>query len=913
MRAHNDDDKRRAGQNRDERPKPRPRARKRTAEQTPRTAPKARKASAARNQTSGSSSKREPKTRSRGDQRRSGTAAHPRARSAPKRTPVRGRSASADRRAPARKRPTTRRRRILKLVGIVTLVLALGLALAGGLVYASITRNLPDPEGKAAGRDQTSVVYDRNGEELAKLFADQNRTDRPLAEIPEELRNAVIATEDSRFFDHSGVDPIGIARALWIDIRTRSVAQGGSTITQQYVKNAFVTPERTLTRKISEAVLAYRIEKSYSKERILELYLNTIYFGHGAYGVESAAQAYFGKSVTDLNLAESAMIAGVIKSPGRYSPYLDPEEAANRRATVLRQMADHGMITEAQRAEATEAELALAGLGNGDTIAPYFMEYIKAQLIDEFGADAVFRGGISVTTTLDLKMQRAAEAAVAGALDREDDPSAALVALDPATGEVLAMVGGRDFAAQQYNVAVQGQGRQPGSAFKPFVLVTALQEAVTAEDTFEAGASEFNLPNGQTWKVTGAGGGRSGPMRLREAMEKSVNSVFARLILDIGPSNVVDTANTMGITNEITPVPAIALGGHEQGVTPLDMASAYGTLAASGSHAEPYSIVSVTSAAGETLLENAPQLSEVLEPAVAYLTTDVLRGVISRGTGTAAQIDRPAAGKTGTTQKYRDAWFVGYTPDLVAAVWVGYPEAQREMNDVHGRAVTGGSFPAEIWAAFMRGALEGRQAVDFQRPQGLENLSVCRESGELSTRWCTDTFQGLFLTSAKPEPCSIHTGPVSVALPELIGMTKERAIAELTALGVQVAVTEEEIRGISAGIVARQDPATGTEVEVGSTVRIVVSTGVRAPSPPTASFTVSPAEALIDQLVTFDAAASGSEGTIVLYLWEFGDETEAEGVKVTHSFVEPGTYSVVLWVTDSNDQTSSVTRQVIVR
>jgi penicillin-binding protein 1A len=802
---------------------------------------------------------------------------------------------------------------VLKLAGISILVLLLAAAVTAGAVYASIIRDLPDPEGKAKGRDQTSVVYDRNGEELAKLFADQNRTDRPLSEIPEELRNGVIATEDSRFYDHKGVDPIGIARALWVDIRTRSTAQGGSTITQQYVKNAFITPEQTLKRKLSEAVLAYRIEKSYSKDRIFELYLNTIYFGHGAYGVEAAAQAYFGKSVTDLNLAESAMIAGVIKSPGRYSPYLDPEEAANRRATVLRQMNDQEMITDAQRAEATEAELVLAGLGNGDAIAPYFMEYVKAQLIDEFGAEAVFRGGISVTTTLDLKMQRAAEAAIAGALDREDDPSAALVALDPKTGEVLAMVGGRDFATQQFNVAVQGQGRQPGSAFKPFVLVTALQEGVTVENTFEAGASEFTLPNGQTWKVTGASGGRTGPMRLREAMEKSVNAVFAKLILDVGPSDVVAIANAMGIKSQITPVPAIALGGHEQGVTPLEMASAFGTLAAAGSHAEPFSIRSVTSADGDNLLETEPEVAEVLDPAVAYLTTDVLRGVISRGTGTAAGIGRPAAGKTGTTQKYRDAWFVGYTPDLVAAVWVGYPEEQREMNDVHGRRVTGGSFPAEIWAAFMKGALEGREASDFQRPQGLENTSVCRESGELATEWCTDTFQGLFLTAFRPESCSIHTGPETVPLPELIGMTKERAIAELASLGLEVALTEEEIRGISAGIVARQDPSSGTEVEVGSTVRIVVSTGVRIPPPPSASFTISPGEPLVDQLVTFDASASTTEGTILLYLWEFGDGTEAEGVKVTHAYVEPGTYDVVLWVTDSNDQTSSVSKQLIVR
>ena len=781
------------------------------------------------------------------------------------------------------------------------------------MVYASIARDLPDPEGKAKGRDQTSVVYDRNGEVLAKLFADQNRTDRQLAEIPQTLRDAVIATEDARFYDHSGVDPIGIARALWVDIRTRSTAQGGSTITQQYVKNAFITPEQTLRRKLSEALLAYRIEKNMDKDRILELYLNTIYFGHGAYGVEAASQAYFGKGVTELDLAESAMIAGVIKSPGRFSPYLDPEAAAQRRRTVLQQMADQAMITEAERTAAGDSELALAGLGSDDALAPYFMEYVKSQLVDQFGAEAVFRGGITVRTTLDLRMQRAAERAIAEALYEPDDPSAALVALDPKTGEILAMVGGRDFASQQFNVAVQGQGRQPGSSFKPFVLVTALQEGVTVESMFESGASEFALANGQTWKVTGASGGRTGPMRLREATERSVNSVFARLILDIGPSDVVDTAHAMGIQSEITPVPAIALGGHEQGVTPLEMASAYGTLAAAGTRAEPFSITSVTDADGEVLLESAPSPTEVLDPAVAYLTTDVLRGVVSRGTATAANIGRPAAGKTGTTQKYRDAWFVGYTPDLVAAVWVGYPEAQTEMTDVHGRRVTGGSFPAEIWATFMRAALEGAEATDFVRPQGLKNASVCAESGELATEWCTETSQGLFLADSLPPSCTIHTGPETVQLPELIGKTKERAIAEITELGLQAEVSEEEIRGISAGIVARQDPESRTEVEVGSTVRITVSTGVRLPPPPDAVFSIAPEEGLIDQPVTFDASESTASGAILLYLWEFGDGSEAEGATVTHTYAGPGTYDVVLGVTDDTDQTSSATRQVIVR
>ncbi|MDY0087779.1 MAG: PBP1A family penicillin-binding protein [Coriobacteriia bacterium] len=871
--------------------------------------------------TSGDVPNQRPKPKPRPRRGASGTSRqHPprAARSKPSRrrpatSTQRTRQGSSSRRVSARPARVTRRRRARRFALISLVTAAVALVVVGIGAYASIVRNLPDPEGNAKGRDQTSVIYDRNGKELAKLFAEQNRTDRPLAEIPESLRKAVVATEDRRFYEHQGVDPLGIARALWTDVRMRSTQQGGSTITQQYVKNAFVTPERTLSRKVSEAILAYRIEKNTSKDRILELYLNTIYFGHGAYGVEAAAHAYFGKDVTELDLAESAMIAGVIKSPGRYSPYLDPQAATDRRATVLRQMADQGMISEEDRTQAAEAEFALAGLESDDAVAPYFIEYIKAQLADDFGADTVFRGGIGVNTTLDLSMQRAAEDAIAGVLDREDDPSAALIAIDPRTGEILAMVGGRDFATQQFNVAVQGQGRQPGSSFKPFVFVTALQEGVTAEQTFDCGPAALSLPNGQTWKVTGASGGRTGPMRLREAMEKSVNSVFARLILDVGPPDVVETAHAMGIMGEITPVPAIALGGHEQGVTPLEMASAYGTLAAGGDHAKPFSITSVKSSEGEVLQETSASVTRVLDPAVAYLTTDVLRGVISRGTGTSADIGRPAAGKTGTTQKYRDAWFVGYTPDLVTAVWVGYPEGQREMTDVHGKKVTGGSFPAEIWATFMRAALADRPSTDFKRPAGLVNTSVCRESGGRSTQWCENTFQGLFLSDNQPSDCPIHTGPKSVTLPELVGLTKERALAQLAETGLKASVAEEEVAGVAVGIVARQDPAPGTVADVGSTVHITVSTGVKPPPPPTASFSVTPAEPAIDQIITFDGASSKGQGGISLYLWEFGDGSEAEGVKVTHTFTAPGTYNVVLWVTDANDQTSSAVRQVLVR
>lgn len=786
------------------------------------------------------------------------------------------------------------------------------MVVAGGL-YAWAAADMPEPGTAPKGRDQTTVLLDRNGEEIAKLYAEQNRTDKRLDQIPIALRQAVIATEDERFYQHKGVDPWSIGRALVTDVLSGEVQQGGSTITQQYVKNAFVTPERTLKRKIMEALLAYRLEKDYSKDQILELYLNTIYFGHGAYGIESAAQTYFGNHVGDVTLAECAMLAGVIKSPGRYSPYLDPDAAKERRSVVLQQMVRQGYITEEQRAVADAEEFALAGLkASGSAVAPYFVEYVKSQLTEEFGSEVVFRGGLNVQTTLDLGMQRAAEKAIADSLNQEGDPSAALVALDPKTGAILAMVGGRDFATQQYNVAAQGH-RQPGSAFKPFVLATALAAGVSPEKTFESGPRTFTLPNGQTWEVTGAGGGRTGPMRLREATEKSVNSVYGQLILDVKPTEVVKTARAMGITSEVEPVPAIALGGLKQGVSPLEMASAYGTLAAGGLRTEPFGVATVADADGKQLRSHEPTPTEVLDPAVAYLVTDILKGVISRGTGTAANIGRYAAGKTGTTQEYRDAWFVGYTPDIVCAVWVGYPDSQVEMKDVHGRKVTGGTFPAEIWAAFMRAAHQGIEKRDFDRPDGLVSVSICAETGLKGTKWCPQTISPLFLADHIPGSCTVHTGPAEVTIPNVVGMTKENALAALAQAMLRSSVTETEVAGVDAGIVASQDPAAGSIGTTETVVTIIVSNGGSNDRPPKADFSYAPLEPVADQPVTFDGSATTDDGSVVTYLWEFGDGFQASGIQSSHAFPDPGEWEVTLWVTDDAGQTASITKVVTVR
>ena len=435
-----------------------------------------------------------------------------------------GRVAPAQTKQPADAR---RGRHIVRTFAILGVVLIAASTLAGVGGCAALSASLPDPSTtKARGRDQSTIILDRSGRLLARLFAEQNRSDQPLQKMPATLRQAVVATEDQRFYEHAGVDPIGIARALMADVVLGKKSQGGSTITQQYVKNAFGTPEKTMKRKVEEALLANKLEQSYTKDQILELYLNTIYFGHGAYGVEAASQAYFGKGVEGLDLAESAMLAGVIKSPGRYSPYLDPAEAKHRRDTVLGQMRAQSYITAEQEAAAVALPVKPVGLKSSAAAAPYFVEWVKDQLLKQYGEDRLYRGGLVVRTTLDLKAQTAAEKAVTGTLNRKGDPSAALVAVKPGTGEVIAMVGGRDFKTQQFNAAVQGSGRQPGSAFKPFVLATALANGISPEQTFESGPIE--LPVGdKTWQrhgcerrkhgtdATAEGHGEVGELRVR--------------------------------------------------------------------------------------------------------------------------------------------------------------------------------------------------------------------------------------------------------------------------------------------------------------------------------------------------------------------------------------------------------------
>jgi penicillin-binding protein 1A len=795
-----------------------------------------------------------------------------------------------------------RRWRIFWRVALITLLVVLVAGGVGGCVaYKRLTNDLPDLSKGAAPLAETSIIYDRNGAVLTELHAEQNRTYVPLANMPIQLRQAVIATEDQNFYKHKGVDPMGIARALWVNV-TKGKHHGGSTITQQYVVNTFIKRENSITRKIKEAILAYRLETQYSKDEILEKYLNAIYFGHGAYGVGAAAEVYFGKDISQLTTGECALLGGIVRSPGDYSPRNDMTAAVNRRNTVLGLMLEQGYIDKAAH-DAAEAEaIVVAPPAPTTTPAPYFVEWVKQTLIDQFGPDAVYKGGLRVKTTVDMGMQAAAEAAIPGILDRPDDPSAAIVSIDPKTGEVRALVGGKDFNAQQFNVAVQGP-RQPGSSFKPFVLVTGLENGVSPEQTYESADGSFPIAGGKTWSVTGHG---SGPMRLRVATAQSVNSVYAQLILQLGADKVAETAKRMGITTPVRAVPAIALGAGE--VTPLEMASAYGTLANGGVHIAPHAINEVTDVNGEILFTDPATATEAISPAVAYLTTDLLKGVIASGTGTAANIGRPAAGKTGTTQEYRDAWFVGYTPDLVTSVWVGHVEGQIEMTNVHGKKVTGGSFPAQIWAAFMKAALANTPASEFPVPKGLTTATICLDSGQAAGQFCPNQGTGLFLTTNQPVPCELHAVPVAVDVPNMVGTMKADALALLTSLGLVGQVEEKPIQGVPAGMVGDQDPKLGTQVPAGSTLKIIVSSGPPKDSEPIASFKFTPAAPKPSDVITFDASKSSDpDGTIVKYAWEFGDGTPlVQGMQVTHVFTSAGEYTVTLWVTDDDGLVSSL-------
>jgi penicillin-binding protein 1A len=585
--------------------------------------------------------------------------------------------------------------------------------LAGGLVGLAISfRNLPDVRVlRNYVPSETSYVYDINGTLLYSLHDEANREVVDLGEMSPHLKRAVLAVEDSYFYSHNGINPSSVGRAVLANVEAGSTVEGGSTITMQLVKNLFLTPERAVSRKVAEAVLALRLEQIFSKDEILEMYLNQVYWGHNNYGVETAAQTYFNKSAKDLNLSEAAMMAGLIQAPENYSPFHNYQYTKQRQAVVLNRMRQLGWITPEEEVAARDAPLLLGEVKSfRSSISPYVTEAAVQELKQRFGNDAVLKGGMRVQTTVDLNMQRMAEATVQkhNARIRHIADQMALVSIDPRTHFVKAMVGGVDYQQSQFNRAIQAY-RQPGSAFKPFVYYVAF---ATGRYTPASSIADtpVSYPDGyRYYSPKNYDGSFMGNIPIRTALELSRNVPAVKLGQAVGVNQIIELCRTLGITSPMQPVTSLPLGAVD--LTPMEMAGAYATFASNGWYSEPTFIVQVTDSSGNVLLDNTPKPQLVLDPWAAASLTDVLQGVIVRGTGKAAQIGRPAAGKTGTTDSQRDVWFVGYVPQLATAVWIG--------NDNYApmrAGTTGGTYAAPVWQDFMQQALVNVPVEGFKRP-----------------------------------------------------------------------------------------------------------------------------------------------------------------------------------------------------
>ena len=565
---------------------------------------------------------------------------------------------------------------------------------------------------------QAALILSADGQELAAVAPEGLRFEVALDEVAPIAVQAVLAAEDRRFYEHGGLDPVGVGRAIWENLR--GGRQGGSTITQQLVKVDYLSRERSLWRKTREAILAVKLERSADKDEILERYLNTVYFGRNAYGIEAAARAYFGTTAAKLTLEQSALLAGLIRAPEGADPAENPDVAEQRRELVLTALVREGDIdeTEAEAASAAPIEAVPEERGEIDaSAAPHFVDFVRAQTLDAVGEELAQSAGLRVFTTIDLAAQQAAEFAVAEVLDGQT-PQAALVALD-LDGAIRAYVGGRDHDVLKVDLvrggAGGGGGRQPGSTFKPFVLAAALEQDMTLGQRF-AGPASIDLDvEGEPWTVHNYGNEAFGSLDLIAATAHSVNTVFAQLVQRVGPQAVVDAAHAFGITADLAPNPSIGLGAAE--VSPLQLARAYATLANDGNAVEPYAIDRIENSDGDVIWR--PDLAKptrAVPEAIARAVTHALRQVIADGTATRADIGRPAAGKTGTTQDNVDAWFAGYVPGYTAVVWLGNPEGSIPIAEASGRPITGGGLPAQIWQQFMSQALADREPADFPPP-----------------------------------------------------------------------------------------------------------------------------------------------------------------------------------------------------
>jgi penicillin-binding protein 1A len=596
---------------------------------------------------------------------------------------------------------------------------------------------------------QGSKLYDENDEQVTE-FHEARRIFVPLTQIPKSLQQAIIAVEDARFYSHFGVDPMGIARAIYQNFRRGRIVEGGSTITQQLAKVLFLTPDKSLERKLKEAFLALELERRYSKDRLLELYLNQIYLGHGAFGVEAASRTYFGKSVQELRLPDVALLAALPRAPGNYSPFEHPDLARRRRAHVLNRMAEVGFISQHDAARANAAALELVPPERRRTTGQYFIEHLQQLLEAKYGADMVFKGGLHVYTTFSPTMQLQAEQSLREGLKALESrsgvavaartgarkgtarvtterPEGALLTIEPQTGYIKAMVGGYDFFRSEFNRAVYAK-RQPGSAFKPFVYIAALEAGLTPATAIEDSPVSYPGKNGAAWKPDNYDRKFRGLTTLQQGIEESVNVVTVKLQERIGIQRTVDVARRLGVQSPLTHDLTLALGSSD--LTLLELTSAYGALANQGVWVQPTAIRYVTDSQGKLLEENMPQGKEAISPDVAYVITHMLRGVVDRGTGNAAKaIGRPIAAKTGTTNDFSNAWFIGFTPRLVTGVWVGY-DKPRSL----GRDETGARAAVPIWTHYMGKILASSPAEDFPVPEGVVFATVDLDPGGICAR-----------------------------------------------------------------------------------------------------------------------------------------------------------------------------------
>ncbi|MGA2192358.1 MAG: PBP1A family penicillin-binding protein [Nitrospirota bacterium] len=649
-----------------------------------------------------------------------------------------------------------------KTIIIILAAAAVLAGAAGGFILAH-TADLPEVTSLEEFKPSaTTRVFSEEGELLGEFYM-ENRTPVQISQVPPKVINAFLAVEDPRFYRHSGIDITGIFRAMYKDIEAGRLVQGGSSITQQLAKMLFLEPEKSFSRKFKEAVLALEIERRYSKDEILALYLNQVYLGSGAYGIEAAARTYFGKDVSQLTLAEGAMLAGLPAAPTRYSPFNSLKLAYSRRNHVLRRMLAEDFITKAEMAAADSEPFVKHTVTKEVFRAPYFVEYIREQLDEKFGSTAVYKDGLNVYTTLNMGMQEIAEAAVQKGLKdldkreprKDQQIQGALLAIEPQTGYIKAMVGGRDFLKSEFNRSIQAL-RQPGSAFKPIIYAAALDKGYRPDDVvMDVPVSYPGSRPGELWKPTNFDQKFEGAVTLRRALARSINVVAVRLLEDVGVGTAIDYARRLGITSNLLPYLPLALGASD--ATLIEMTSAYAVFDNAGIYTAPSGILKITDREGRLLEDSAPATRQALSPDTAASMTDLLTGVCRFGTGwQASSLGRPVAGKTGTTSRYNDAWFIGYLPSIVTGVWVGYDD-----HKPIGNKETGARAALPVWLDFMKEYVKENKVPyeEFPAPPrpGFRNYSGLRL--RVGTQTASEKEEPETMDEAKPDEAAAATVP----------------------------------------------------------------------------------------------------------------------------------------------------------